>query len=61
MGDANKYIHSKGVKEWCTQLRIKELKSERHRRTGPATTRGRKNREAIDRIWGTPGIRILEG
>lgn len=61
MGDINDPINSHKIRAFFAKLGMRELITEKHGTSGPATTRSNKSDEAIDGIWGTLGISIIAG
>ena len=60
MGDINKFILSKKIRNFATKLGLRELITYRHRSMRPGKTRANNKQQAIDRIWGSQGIKISQ-
>ena len=56
MGDFNEYIISHRCSQYLSKLGIRELITDKHGSEGPCSTRSNKNNNAIDGIWGSPGL-----
>ena len=60
MGDLNEHVRSRQLRKFFSDHHMRELITDRHG-MGPATTKSNESGEAIDGIWGTPGITIKAG
>ena len=61
MGDINKYVLSKKIRNSATKLGIRELITDRYGSMGSGTTISNKKKQAIYGIWGSKGIKIFQG
>jgi hypothetical protein len=60
MGDINEFVLSRAMRKFFSDHHLRELIVDRHGK-GPATTKSNEKGEAIDGIWGTPGVTIKAG
>ena len=61
IGDTNKYILGKKIRNSATKLGPRELITDKYGSMGPGTTRANKKQLAIHGICGSQGITIFQG
>ena len=56
MGEFNEYILSHRSRQYFSKLGLREIITDKHGYEGPGSNRSNKKNNAIDGIWGSPGL-----